>query len=62
MLRATFTGQAERTSLDELWLAADTSAPRWERSVDTIADAFGGAKVRYREDATFVLESLVPSV
>jgi hypothetical protein len=28
--------------------------------VDTTATAFGGAKVRYTEDATFVLESLDP--
>ena len=62
VLVGSFTGKAEGTSRDELWLAADTGLTlRWDRSVDTIADAFGGAKVRYREQASFVLESLTPS-
>ena len=49
------------TSMDELWLHPETGVTlQWHRAVDTIANAFGGAKVRYTENATFVLESLKP--
>jgi hypothetical protein len=49
------------TSMDELWLHPRTGVTlRWHRAVDTTANAFGGAKVRYTEEATFLLESLEP--
>jgi hypothetical protein len=63
VLVGSFTGKAQGTSRDELWFTPDTGLTlRWERTVDTLADAFGGAKVRYQEAATFTLESLTPSV
>ena len=56
-----FTGKATGSSHDELWFAPDTGMTlRWDRTVDTVADASFGAKVRYQEKASFVLESLVP--
>jgi hypothetical protein len=56
----TITGRARGTSSDTLTLVAGTGLPvRWERSVDTVADAFG-ASVRYVEHATFDLTSLTP--
>jgi hypothetical protein len=49
------------TSMDELWLHPRTGVTlRWNRTVDTTAAAFGGARVRYTEEATFLLESLEP--
>lgn len=56
-----FTGKATGTSVDHLWMAPDTGMTlRWDRTVDTLADAAFGAQVRYQEDASFVLESLTP--
>src|SRR5439155_3134787 len=61
LIDATFSGRAEGTAHEDLWFARDTGLTlRWQRTVDTVADAAFGAKVRYQEDATFVLESLVP--
>jgi hypothetical protein len=58
----TLTGRAQGTSHDELFLAADTGmVVVWNRSVDTLADAAFGANVRYKENATFTLESLIPT-
>ncbi len=55
----TATGRVNGTSMDELWLDPRTGLTlKWVRTVDTIATAFGGAKVHYTEDATFLLESL----
>ena len=55
------TGRVDGRSTDELWLVAATGLTvSWERSVDTLADAAFGARVRYREQATFELESLDP--
>jgi hypothetical protein len=57
----TCSGRVQGTSVDELWLHPETGMTlRWHRTVDTIATAFGGAKVRYTEEATFQLESLKP--
>lgn len=57
----TCTGRVEGTSVDELWLHPRTGLTlKWHREVDTIANAFGGAKVHYTEEATFALESLEP--
>jgi hypothetical protein len=57
----TCTGRVNGTSMDELWLDFRTGMTlKWNRTVDTLATAFGGAKVRYTEEATFVLESLQP--
>jgi len=60
-LDGTVSGKAEGTSVDELWLVGSTGMiARWTRYVDTKADAAFGAKVTYRESASFVLESLEP--
>jgi hypothetical protein len=60
-LDATMTGRARGTSTETFWVSPVTGLTlRWERSVDTIADTSFGAKVRYQEQATFVLESLDP--
>jgi hypothetical protein len=57
----TFTGKATGRSHDELWLAEATGMTlRWDRMVDTMADAAFGAQVRYQEQASFVLVSLTP--
>jgi hypothetical protein len=54
------TGRVEGESFDTLWLHPLTGMTlRWDRMVDTLATAFG-AKVRYQEKASFVLESLEP--
>ena len=56
----TITGRIRGTSTDLLTLVASTGLPvRWERSVDTLADAFGST-VRYQEQARFELVSLTP--
>ena len=34
---------------------------RWDRTVDTMANAAFGADVHYQEQATFLLESLTPT-
>ena len=61
VIDAEFSGRANGTAHEELWLARDTGMTlRWQRTVDTVADAAFGAKVRYQENATFVLESLTP--
>ena len=61
LIDATFTGRADGTAHEDLWFTRDTGMTlRWQRTVDTVADAAFGARVRYQEDATFVLESLVP--
>jgi hypothetical protein len=57
----TVTGRVNGTSTDDFYFDPDTGMTvKWVRTVDTKADAFGGAKVRYQEDASFVLESLDP--
>jgi hypothetical protein len=57
----TLTGWARGTSTDVLTVVAATGLPVvWERTVDTVADAFG-ASVRYQENARFELVSLTPS-
>ncbi len=60
-IETTFTGMATGTSNEEVWLDAATGMTlRWDRVVDTDANsAFGN--VHYYEDASFVLESLVPT-
>ena len=56
------TGRTTGSAHDELWLLATNGLTvRWDRQVDTVADAAFGARVRYREDASFVLESLEPA-
>ena len=57
----TLTGRYRGTSVDLLTLDAATGLPvTWERSVDTVAEAFG-ASIRYREQARFDLVSLTPT-
>jgi hypothetical protein len=58
---STFTGMATGTSNEDLWLDSATGMTlRWDRVVDTDANsAFGN--VHYYENASFVLESLVPT-
>jgi hypothetical protein len=59
-IAGTMTGRVRGTSTDVLTLVAATGLPvRWERTVDTLADAFG-ASVRYVEQAQFDLVSLTP--
>jgi hypothetical protein len=61
-LQTTMTGKKRGTSADTLWLAADSGLlVRWERHVDTVADTAYGASVHYTEEASFELESLIPS-
>jgi hypothetical protein len=57
----TLSGRVRGTSVDLLTFVASSGLPvRWERSVDTLADAFGST-VRYQEQAQFDLVSLTPS-
>lgn len=57
----TLTGFTRGTSTDLLTVVAATGLPVvWERSVDTVADAFG-ASVRYQEHVRFELLSLTPA-
>jgi len=58
---STFTGMANGTSNEDVWLDAATGMTlRWDRVVDTEANsAFGN--VHYTENASFILESLVPT-
>ena len=59
-LDSTMTGQVDGSSTDSLWVSArDGMTLRWERTVDTLATAYG-ARVRYKEDATFILKDLEP--
>ena len=61
VIEGTFTGKATGKSRDELWIAEATGLTlRWDRMVDTMADAAFGAQVRYQEQASFVLLSLTP--
>jgi len=61
VLDGEFSGKATGRSRDELWVAeADGMTLRWDRMVDTMADAAFGAEVRYQEQASFVLTSLTP--
>jgi hypothetical protein len=56
----TMTGRVRGTSTDLYTVAKATGMPlHMERTVDTIADAFG-TSVRYQEHATFDLVSLTP--
>jgi hypothetical protein len=56
----TLSGRVRGTSTDLLTVVAATGLPVvWERTVDTVADAFGSS-VRYREHARFDLASLTP--
>ena len=56
----TITGRIRGTSTDLLTLVVGTGLPvRWQRSVDSLADAFGST-VRYQEQAQFDLVSLAP--
>lgn len=58
---STFTGHATGKSRDLFWVSPETGMVlRWDRMVDTLADATFGAQVRYEEEASFVLESLIP--
>jgi len=60
-LDATMTGRAVGGAVENFWLVPGTGLPiRWERDIDTVANTAWGTKVRYRENATFVLESLEP--
>jgi hypothetical protein len=57
---ATTSGRVRGTSVDDFWSAPGTGLTvRWERTVDSLANAWG-AEIRYRENATFLLESLEP--
>ncbi len=57
----TLTGRVRGTSLDLLTFDVASGLPvRWERSVDTMADAFG-TSVRYQEHVVFDLVSLTPA-
>jgi hypothetical protein len=57
----TLTGFTRGTSRDLMTVVAATGLPViWERTVDTVADAFGGS-VRYQEQARFELVSLTPA-
>ncbi len=60
-IESTFRGMATGTSNEDVWLDAATGMTlRWDRAVDTNANsAFGN--VHYTEDASFTLESLVPT-
>jgi hypothetical protein len=61
-VESTFTGHATGTSVDRLWVLPETGMTlRWDRTVDTMANASFGAEVRYQEEASFVLESLQPA-
>ena len=56
----TMSGQSSGHFVDELWLDPATGMTiKWVRSVDSISNAFG-ASVHYTENASFLLESLVP--
>jgi len=58
---STFTGHATGSSVDTYWVLPQTGMTlRWDRTVATMADATFGARVRYEEEASFVLESLTP--
>lgn len=58
---AVLSGRSVGQSHDQLWLHPETGLTlRWDRTVDTVADAVFGAQVRYQEQASFVLRSLVP--
>jgi hypothetical protein len=60
-ITGTTSGRVVGTSSDTLWLDPTNGLTvRWERKNDNVADAFGGARVRYQEEATFLLESLEP--
>jgi hypothetical protein len=60
-LDATFSGAARGTSTDDYTLVASTGLPvRVVRTLDSITNALGN-DVRYRESATFVLQSLTPA-
>ncbi len=57
----TMTGRVRGTSTDLLTVVAATGLPVvWDRTVDSVADAFG-ASVRYQEHARFDLVSLTPA-
>ena len=59
-LHSTLSGRTIGVADDELWSGDTGLVLKWVRSVDTDADsAFG--RVRYRETASFVLESLTPA-
>ena len=61
VIDGTFSGKATGRSHDELWVAESNGLTlRWDRMVDTMADAAFGAQVRYQEQASFVLLSLTP--
>jgi hypothetical protein len=57
----TTSGKSNGTFVEDLWLDPATGLTlRWDRSVDTMADASFGARVHYTENAHFLLESLRP--
>jgi hypothetical protein len=61
-IRSVLSGRTEGTAFDELWfLPTNGLTVRWDRTVNTLADAAFGAKVRYEEQASFLLESLTPA-
>jgi hypothetical protein len=56
----TMTGRVRGTSMDLYTVVQATGLPvHMERTVDTVADAFG-TSIRYHEQATFDLVSLTP--
>jgi hypothetical protein len=60
-LAGTTSGKSQGTFTDDLWLDPATGLTlRWDRTVDTMADASFGARVHYTENAHFLLESLKP--
>jgi hypothetical protein len=57
----TLSGAVRGTSTDLFSIDAATGLPiSWERSLDTVADAFG-TTIRYQENARFDLVSLTPT-
>ncbi|MBV8160437.1 MAG: hypothetical protein JO265_05895, partial [Acidimicrobiia bacterium] len=61
-LHSTLTGRAQGTADEQFWLLPQNGLVlRWDRSVDTMADAAFGANVHYQEHASFLLESLTPA-
>ena len=62
-IRGDFSGRATGYAEEEHWTIPGSGlTARWKRMVDTTADAAFGARVRYQENADFVLESLEPQV
>ncbi len=59
-IAARMSGNTKGTSRNTLWVEPTTGLTlRWDRTTDTLAKAYG-ATVRYKENASFVLEALAP--